>query len=196
MRYLSGCFFKGMPFMASYRVGGGHKPDALVNIVWAVDNGCFARPSGFKNEGYLAWLDKRPRNALFAAAPDVVGDWPATLERSRPMLAEIRTLGFKAAIVLQDGATIETVPWDECDAVFVGGSTKWKLGPTVPDLVRAARTRSKWAHMGRVNSWVRLRVAAAIGCQSADGNVAVYDRGRIERAAWLERLTAQPFLVF
>ena len=80
--------------------------------------------------------------------------------------------------MLQDGATADEVAWDDCDAVFVGGSTAWKLGDTVPGLVRAARERQKWVHMGRVNSWVRLRVAAAIGCQSCDGNLAAFGRDR------------------
>jgi hypothetical protein len=32
-----------------------------------------------------------------------------------------------------------------------------------------ARRRGVWTHMGRVNSERRLRYAALIGCQSADG---------------------------
>jgi hypothetical protein len=194
--YLSGAYIEGEPFMASYGGQGNRVP--LAKIVWAADNGCFARPDKYTDEGYLKWLDGRPRNALFACAPDVVGDWPATLERSLPMLEQIRSLGFAAALVLQDGATVESVPWSKCDAVFVGGSTAWKLGPDVPDLVRAARSLRKWAHMGRVNSWVRLRVAAAIGCQSADGNLAAFgpDFWAPKIRDWLGRLTQQPMLGF
>ena len=195
MHYLSGAFLDGLPFMASYG-GQGRRLVKLETMVWAADNGCYARPKSYTNEGYLAWLDQCPRNALFAAAPDVVGDWSATLERAKPMLDQVRTLGFKAALVLQDGATIASVPWDECDAVFVGGSTKWKLSAGAEMIVREARRLDKWAHMGRVNSWIRLRVAAAIGCQSSDGNLAAYGRDRWAPmiAAWPERLRQQPML--
>lgn len=196
MRYLSGAYIDGVPFMASY--GGQGNKVRLDDIVWAADNGCFARPERYSDDRYLAWLDARPRNALFACAPDVVGDWGATLERSLPMLGQIQFLGFKAALVLQDGATVETVPWSKCDAVFIGGSTAWKLGPDVPGLVRAARHLRKWAHMGRVNSWKRLRVAAAIGCQSCDGNLAVFGRDRWTPMIrdFAHRIAQQPMLAF
>jgi hypothetical protein len=192
--YLSGCYVEGMPFMASYGGQGNRAP--LADIVWAADNGCFARPERYSDDGYLAWLDARPRNALFACAPDVVGDWLATLERSLPMLERIRHLKFKAALVLQDGAAPETVPWDECDAVFIGGSTAWKLGSGVPDLVREARAHEKWVHMGRVNSESRLIAARAIGCDSADGNYVAFgpDINAPKVRAWIERLLRQPTL--
>ena len=46
---------------------------------------------------------------------------------------------------------------------------EWKLGTAARDLVAEARARRVWVHMGRVNSLKRLRYAAAIGCDSADG---------------------------
>lgn len=195
MHYLSGAFFDHLPFMASYG-GQGRRIKKLGRMIWAADNGCYARPKTYSDDGYLAWLDRCPRNALFAAAPDVLGDWPATIERAAPMLRAIRALGFPAAIVLQDGTTPETVPWSECDAIFIGGSTAWKLGPDIPPLVREARWRAKWPHMGRVNSWKRLRIAHAIGCQSADGNLAAYGRDRWLPmiAAWPDRIREQLFL--
>lgn len=194
MHYLSGAYLEGVPFMASYGGQGNRAP--LADIVWAADNGCFARPDKYSDAGYLAWLDARPRNALFACAPDVVGDWAATVERSLPMLSQIQFMGFKAAIVLQDGATVDSVPWPKCDAVFIGGSTGWKLGDAVPGLVAAARHLRKWVHMGRVNSWKRLRVAAAIGCQSCDGNLAAFGRDRWAPMirAFASRIEAAPML--
>lgn len=174
LHYLSGVWVPGIPFMASYGGQGNKVP--LADVVWAADNGCFARPATYTNVGYLRWLDARPRNALFAAAPDVVGDWRGTLKRSKPMLLRIRLLGFKAALVLQDGAYTASIPWDELDAVFVGGSTKFKLSPVARGCVRAARERGKWAHMGRVNSWKRIKVAHSFGCQSVDGNILAFGR--------------------
>jgi hypothetical protein len=51
----------------------------------------------------------------------------------------------------------------------IGGSTSWKLGPAAASLAAQARRLGKWVHMGRVNSLKRLRYAASIGCDSADG---------------------------
>ena len=93
MHYLSGAYIEGVPFMASYGGQGNRVP--LAEIVWAADNGCFARPLRYSDDGYLAWLNRKPRNALFACAPDVVGDWTATKERAVPMLALIRNLRFQ-----------------------------------------------------------------------------------------------------
>lgn len=196
MLYLSGKYIEGVPYMASF--GGQGNIVRHNEIVWAADNGCFARPELYTDDGYLAWLDALPRNALFAAAPDVVADWSATVSRSAPMLARIKCLGFPAAIVLQDGASIETIPWSECDSVFIGGSTDWKLGSAVPGLIAEARRRGKWVHMGRVNSWRRLRVASAIGCESCDGNLAAFgpDRWSPMIRDWQRRISLEPMLEF
>jgi hypothetical protein len=77
------------------------------------------------------------------------------------------------AFVLQDGAERRgLVPWDApgLAAVFVGGSTAWKLGPAAADLVRQARRRGMMAHMGRVSSARRIRYARSIGCTSFDSS--------------------------
>ena len=47
------------------------------------------------------------------------------------------------------------VETDEMDALFVGGSTGWKLSDDAARLMHAARARGKWVHAGRVNSWYR-----------------------------------------
>jgi hypothetical protein len=137
---------------------------------WIADNSVFSgKYPG--DEQYLAWLTGLPHKdrCRFAVAPDVVGDAGATLARSRPMLGPIRALGLPVAYVAQNGATVETLPWDEFDALFIGGDTDWKLGPEARVLIAEARRRGKWAHMGRVNSMARLQRAADSGCDSADG---------------------------
>jgi hypothetical protein len=160
---------------------------------WALDNGCFS--GEFDNEGFMALVSP---DAMFCALPDVVADWAATLARSLPWIAPVRDRGGRPAIVLQDGCTPETVPWDEIDAVFVGGSTSWKLGDAVPGLVAEAKLRGKHAHMGRVNSLTRLRVAKVIGCDTADGTFLAwapdFNAGRIQK--WLRALHDQPMLGF
>lgn len=143
--------------------------------VWAADNGCYSAGERFSLPRYLAWLERwRPHAArcLFATAPDVVGDASATRARSLPVLPVIAALGYVPAYVLQDGET--RIP-DDAAAVFVGGSTAFKLSPDAAGLVAAAKSRGLWAHMGRVNSARRLRYAAGIGCDSADGTLLAFD---------------------
>lgn len=139
--------------------------------VWAADNGCFGK--GYPgDDAYLAWLAKHAQHAdrcLFATAPDVVGDAAATLERSAPFYAPIRALGYPVALVAQDGLTPNAVPWAQIDALFIGGSTAWKLGPEARELIAEASARGLFVHIGRVNSQRRIRYAQFVGADSVDG---------------------------
>jgi len=99
----------------------------------------------------------------------VVGDAAATLEMSRPYFGQIRALGFAVAYVLQDGQEDVPVPWDEVDAIFIGGSDDFKLGAYCAQLVAEAKRRGLWVHKGRVNSRKRMLIAHSFGCDSADG---------------------------
>ena len=163
-------------------------------VALAADNGCFANPAKYTDARYEKFLRTMPRDrTLFATAPDVLGDHQATVRRSLPMLRRIRQLGHRAAFVAQDGWTDDTTPWDELDALFVGGSTGFKFRGG-RDAVAAARRRGRWTHMGRVNSLDRLRAAAGIGCDSADGNVLKFGPDLNWRRVrhWLDHLTEQP----
>lgn len=147
----------------------GNRPD-LSNTTWAADNGCFTQPHTYSDERYLSWLAERPASTcVFATAPDVVGDAVATLNRSLPVLRKIRALGYPAALVAQDGLEKCFIPWSTFDVLFVGGSTEWKLSPAAERIVREAKRRGKWVHLGRVNSRKRLALAESWGCDSADG---------------------------
>lgn len=113
------------------------------------------------------------------------------------MLPVLRQVGYPAAYVLQDGQEHLPVPWEEIDAIFIGGSTAWKLGPHAARLVAQARARGKHCHMGRVNSLARLRYADAIGCHSADGTFLKHagDREGVPRLLrWLDTIAARPML--
>ena len=140
--------------------------------IWAADNGCFGKgyPSDAK---WIEWLSsfsiEQKAHCLFATAPDVVGDAKATLDRSLPWLPAIRDLGYKAALVTQDGLVPSMVPWDDCDAIFIGGTDSHKLGPEAKDLIAAAQQHGKWVHCGRINSGQRFTAFAAMGVDSADG---------------------------
>ncbi len=165
---------------------------------WIADNAVFAGKYPGDN-AYLAWLARRLPHAdrcRFAVAPDVVGDAAATLALSLPMLPRIRALGYRVALVAQDGLEHLQVPWDAFDCLFIGGSTEWKLGAAARQLTAQAKARSKWVHMGRVNSRVRLQYAAAIGCDSADGTFLAFgpDGNLPTLRSWLREIGTQPSL--
>lgn len=139
----------------------------------AVDNGCFANQ--WDETRWLAYLERTPRiRCSFVVAPDVPFDWEATWQRSAPYVPVIRNLGFPVAVAVQNGATADTVPWDELDAVFIGGDTAWKLGVRALEISRAAHDRDKPVHMGRANSQRRFRRAIEMMADSADGTFLKY----------------------
>lgn len=196
MIYLSGCVrdirHQNLGFLFTPRMGNAI-PDGMW---WAADNDRYGNPEGYTDEGYLGFLAARdPTNCLFATTPDVVGDHVATVALSRPMFARIRALGYKVAFVAQDGWTEETTPWDEFDVLFVGGTNTFKLGPAAK-AIRAAKERGKWVHMGRVNSYRRLRVATVLGCDSADGTYLKFgpDVNEPKLLEWLSAIAREPIL--
>lgn len=134
---------------------------------WAIDNGGF---SGLDIPGLRALLAREEHHkdrCLFVAAPDVVGSARRTLEvfdRWLPSLA-----GWKVALVCQDGQEDLPLPWDQVDAVFIGGSTSWKCGPYAEHIVRAAKALEKWVHIGRVNHPARFDHFVKMGADSCDG---------------------------
>jgi hypothetical protein len=170
----------------------GQRPPA--GQVWAADNGRYGAPQNYTDAGFLAWLAKMPaESCLFATAPDVVGDAAATLALSVPMFAPIRTAGYRVAFVAQDGLEDMAVPWDDFDALFIGGTTDWKLGEACRVIVAEAKRRGMWVHMGRVNSLRRMRYAESIGCDSADGTVLKHDVSRPVHE-WGPRVANEPSL--
>jgi hypothetical protein len=134
-------------------------------LPWAADNGCF---TAFDEAGYVKMIDRLPSGGLFVTAPDVVGDHDSTMKLWADWAPEIRRRGLVAGFVLQDGC--KELP--DADAVFVGGTTKFKLSETVRRLVRQAKKLGLWIHMGRVNTRGRVSYAASIGCDSIDGSSA------------------------
>jgi hypothetical protein len=156
-------------------------------ITWAADNDCF---QGLDVDAYLAMLERlapvagatfdrregrvvdhwRRSGCRFVTVPDVVGDPVATARLWRRWAPGLRRRGLPLAFVAQDGCERHwTPPLHEFDCLFIGGSTEYKLGPTVEQLIRVAKAHGKWVHCGRVNSEKRLRYAAEIGCDSVDG---------------------------
>jgi hypothetical protein len=168
----------------------------LPGVDWCADNGVFggAYPG---DDAYLEWLGTRSWAAdrcAFAVAPDVVCNAAATLERSAALLPALRKAGYPAALAAQNGLEHLRVPWSDFDVLFIGGDTDWKIGPHARRLTADARAHGKRVHMGRVNSRRRLRIAAQMGCHSADGTYLAFgpDRNLPELLSWLGELDAQP----
>lgn len=143
----------------------------LRGLVWACDNSAF---SGFEPGRYIRMLERLRdhRGCEWVTAPDVVADAEATLlnfEQWEPVLRV--NYGRPVALVGQDGMTPDDVPWDAIRALFIGGTTEWKLGPAARALIEAAQERGKWTHMGRVGTGIRIRYCQALGLDSIDGGV-------------------------
>lgn len=157
-------------------------------LPWAADNDCF---QGLDAPAYTRLLDRiasvdRSR-FLFVTVPDVVADADATMQRWREWFSQVDTRGLPAAFVLQDGQRPDQIPWDHSAALFIGGSTDYKLGPDAAAIIRQAKARGKWVHVGRLNTEPRLRYFEQLDIDSFDGSqFSRFPATYIPR--WLERL--------
>lgn len=135
--------------------------------LFAIDNGGFV---GVDVAGLMALLEREKDHkdkCLFVTVPDIVGSARRTLEvfeRWKDRLA-----GWKLALACQDGQEHLPIPWDEIDAVFIGGSTNWKCSDHAKQIVQAAKVLGKWTHIGRVNDPGRWEHFEKLGADSADG---------------------------
>lgn len=153
---------------------------AALGWTWAADNDCF---QGLNERRYVAMLDAItgiPR-CRFVVAPDVVADAKATDRLWDRWWQELVDRDLPIAYVAQDGVTDMDIPWAYIAALFIGGTTEFKLGRTAAALAQRAHAYDVWVHMGRVNSGRRIRYAASIGCDSVDGTK--YSRFR---KTWLQ----------
>ena len=146
---------------------------------FCIDNGAFKK---FVADSFISLL-KREENrrdlCRFVAVPDVVGCARRTLECFRhwqPRLAK-----WPVAFVCQDGQENLEIPWDNCAAVFIGGSTDWKMGPHAAAIVKASKVIGKWCHVGRINTPGRLEYFEDLGADSCDGTgLSRYSHMRLE----------------
>jgi len=171
---------------------GTRKVDA--GWIWAADNGCFAET--WSVEPWLRWLSRpHPRSGcLFASVPDVVGDHEQTLERWEEHSSTVRDLGYPVAFIAQDGAENGEMPWDEMNALFIGGTTDWKMSEAAFALAVMARDMGKWVHVGRVNSVSRLKYWRNVA-HSSDGTMLAYkpDEYAPRVRGWVQEMR-QPLL--
>lgn len=164
-------------------------PEAL----FSVDNGAFAEfdPAAFRS--LLQREFKNRKLCRFVAVPDVVGSARLTLEVFEHWRDQLNC--WPLALVAQDGLEDLDIPWSQIKAVFVGGSTKWKLSQAAKDVVKAAKALEKWVHAGRVNTPARFEYFEEMGADSIDGTgLSRYSwmRTRIYEQAIKPRLFKEP----
>lgn len=125
-------------------------------IRWAADNYFFSNPD---IEAWLRFIDKfdenRQRRPIFVAMPDVPFDAQRTLELFE--LFKLRTNELPRALVLQNGIEHVRIPWNDLDAVFIGGDDNFKFSPVALRAAKTAKILGKWVHVGRVNTAARVR---------------------------------------
>lgn len=143
--------------------------------VYAIDNGAF---SGFPAESFHKLIERQNRQrerCLFVTCPDIVGAGQRSIElflRRQRWIPE----GWPVALVAQDGMEDLLMPWDDMQAVFIGGCDPWKDSKAAADIVKTAKTLGVHVHVGRVNTPKRYRHFAELGADTCDGSgVAQYD---------------------
>ena len=137
-------------------------------VGWALDNGCFKE--------YLPRLIMRElerwqglEGCLFAVLPDVVAKHDESYLLSMEWLDTFHRLGYPPAFVIQDGCTVDKVPFSEIAAVFIGGTDDYKKSANVKRICQAAKARGLWLHQGRVGGRDRLKESRDwLHCDSGD----------------------------
>lgn len=140
------------------------RPDAK----FAIDNGAFSKFNCKAFEALLAREFDKREQCLFVCVPDVVGSARRTLEVFEHWKKSLKD--WPLALVAQDGQQDLPIPWDEIDAVFIGGSTEFKTSMHSVQIIKAAQALGKWVHVGRVNTPGRFEWAEALGVNSIDGS--------------------------
>lgn len=150
---------------------------------WCLDNGAFT--GKFNPERFVRYLRVNApwkKWCHFAVAPDVVGDSSQTLLQFPMWRDIIQHHGYPVAFAAQDGC--REIP--KCDALFVGGSTEWKMSPDAVSLIREAKSRGVWVHVGRVNTRSRILTCRALGVDSVDGtSIAIAPKNALKILDWL-----------
>jgi len=137
---------------------------------FAIDNGAFSRFDAAAFRSLLEREKSRIKLCRFVAVPDVVASARRTLEvfdHWRTSESCLRL--WPLALVAQDGQENLSIPWDHIEAIFIGGSTGWKLGPYAAAVIKAAVAMGKWVHVGRVNTPGRFEYFEELGVDSIDG---------------------------
>lgn len=147
------------------RIGWCFSPNNWKNppfyIPYVLDNGVF---TNWQPDLFMQTLKRTTRlhRPLWIVVPDVVGDAEETVKMWNEWYERIEPFG-PLAFACQDGMNPESVP-EKAFCCFIGGTTRWKL----KNAHRFKGVRP-WLHIGRVNTYRRLRWAEDIGADSVDG---------------------------
>lgn len=136
--------------------------------MFAIDNGGYSRQDMRAFERILRREEKNKGKCAFVCVPDVVGSARLTLELFHDLKQGLAD--WPLAFVCQDGQEDLSVPWGDISAIFIGGSTEWKMSRGVTALIRAANWRRIWTHVGRINTGKRWEYFAKMGVGSCDGS--------------------------
>lgn len=141
---------------------------------WIMDNDAFG--GGFDPGKFFAYLLKIQNHwgrCIFVAVPDSVANAIETLHLFRHWAWQIKAMGLPVGFVAQDGQ--ESLPFPpEYDALFIGGTTDWKLSDCAEYCIEVAKSQGKWVHVGRVNSQKRIKHFQLMGVDSVDGTALAF----------------------
>ncbi len=139
---------------------------------YGLDNGCFKR---FDSNAWNRLLGEAIQSPpVFVTLPDIVGDARRTLELFDIFHKQLHPK-HKRALVLQDGIGQHNIPWNDLQAVFIGGSDDFKISTEAVNAAKTARILGKWVHVGRVNTVERVNNWIGLG-DSIDGSgISKYD---------------------
>jgi hypothetical protein len=128
-------------------------------------------PGGIGEQRWLGMLDKFPQDnpPAWVLLPDVVGDWPKTVESVLRYRPEINARGLRAAVALQDGCCFDEALSLQPSTVFVGGSVQWKWR-NVAAICAYFQPHGVRVHVGRVSGPLRVRNCLNAGVDSCDGS--------------------------
>jgi hypothetical protein len=164
------------------------KPKIQNDRLWAMDNGAFN--DKFNPRLWLQTIDEYRAHqdaCLFVVAPDSYANCLETMDRYRFWAWQIKAMGWPVAFVAQDGQESHAMP--EFDALFIGGTTDWKLGNGAKRCIEEAQKRDKWTHVGRVNTGKRIRHFQLLGVDSIDGTALAF--GVKKNFRWINKQLAQ-----
>jgi len=141
---------------------------------YGIDNSAFSNFDSARFKAVLKRQTDTRDQCLFVACPDIVGSARRTLEVFDQWYPQL--VNWPVALVAQDGMEDMTIPWQLLSAIFIGGTTDWKMSECASDIIRTAKMIGKHVHIGRINTPARFKHFADLCADTCDGSgVARFD---------------------
>ena len=134
------------------------------------DNDCFN--SSYSDESFLSLVNrlaKYKERLKFIAVPDVPFNDKETLKKFYVWYETLKDFNLPLALVTQDEMLTKDIPWNKIQALFIGGSTEWKLSTESVNIIKEGQKKNKWIHVGRVNTPSRITLCKMLNVDSIDG---------------------------